>query len=98
MDEQAFREQLIELGIVSYSKQETLLGVAKRCVKTIGVPMAGAGAVGMAGAGSVILPGVGAVPGYLAGALAGMLAGTVTCTMLNTTFREDLKRLAEGLP
>jgi hypothetical protein len=89
-----FVTQLMQIGILSFREQERLWDIAQRCAGTAGVPMAGAGAVVGAKAGSVTVPLVGAIPGAVAGALAGLAAGTVSCVMLNTGLRQQLRELA----
>lgn len=95
--DQAFVRELLKIGIVSYDQQESLFQIAKRCARTTGIPMAGAGGLIGMSAGTIIVPGVGSIPGYLAGALAGLVSGTVSCSMLNAASRKQLKVLAEGL-
>lgn len=97
MSDQLIRERLMEIGIVSYARQDRLIDIARRCAMTVGVPLAGTGAVGMAGAGAVMVPGVGAVPGYIVGLLAGMVTGTSMCVMLNSSMRDELRRFADGI-
>lgn len=92
----SFVVELLKIGIVSYKEQETLFQIAKRCAKTTGVPMAGAGALMGIKAGSVVVPGVGTLAGPVAGALAGLFAGTFSCTMLNVSVRDELKKLAKS--
>jgi hypothetical protein len=96
MSTKDFRKELMAIGIVSYSAQETLLDIAERCAYTTGIPLGGSfGALGAA-AGMVTVPGVGEVPGWAVGFLVGLLAGTLTCTSLNYSAQEQLKDLAEG--
>jgi hypothetical protein len=92
---QDFRSSLLQLGIVSYRDQETLWDIAKRCARTTGVPMGGAGAVMGLKAGAVTIPGVGAVPGAVAGFLAGLAAGTAACTAANVSHRGELRKLLQ---
>lgn len=94
--DQKFAEQLMTIGIISYKEQETLWQIAKRCGSTAGVPTAGAGAVLGANLGTVTIPGVGTIAGSLAGAIVGLAAGTLSCTMLNVSMRQELKKLANG--
>lgn len=90
-----FRRELLSLGIVSYSEQDTLWSIAGKCAKTVGLPMgAGVGLVGMQ-AGTVTIPGVGAVPGAVAGFLAGLAAGTAMCTAANLKHRNALRKLLD---
>jgi len=96
MDAKDFRKELMAIGIVSFSDQETLLDIARRCAYTTGIPLGGTfGTVGAA-AGMLAVPGVGEVPGWAVGFLAGLLTGTLTCTSLNDSARRQLKDLAEG--
>jgi hypothetical protein len=88
--------QLMQLGILSFREQERLWQIAQRCAKTAGVPMAGFGAIAGTKMGAVTVPVFGAIPGALAGALAGLAAGTVSCVMLSTTTRQQLRDLARG--
>jgi hypothetical protein len=91
-----FAAELMKIGIVSYKERETLYQIAKRCAQTTGIPMAGAGALIGLKAGSVTLPGVGTIAGPVAGALAGLFSGTLSCTMVNVSLREELRKLANG--
>lgn len=90
-----FRQQMLAMGIISYREHESLWSIARRCAGTMGVPMGGAGLVMGAGAGTVTIPGVGAVPGAVAGFLAGFVAGTVTCSGLNLSYRDELRKLLD---
>ncbi|MEE4206469.1 MAG: hypothetical protein V2I39_09255 [Erythrobacter sp.] len=90
------RAKLIEIGIISYKEQETILQIARRCAKTSGLPMAGAGAVLGMKAGTVALPGIGTVSGATAGFLGGLASGTASCVGLNLAARNELKALASG--
>ena len=91
-----FAKELMARGILSYQEHEKLWQIAKRCARTTGMPMAGAGAVAGLQMGTVTLPGIGTVAGPLAGALAGLFAGTVSCTMLNVSMVQQLRILADG--
>ena len=93
MDE-SFVKELMAIGILSYQEHEKLWQIAKRCARTTGMPMAGAGALIGLKAGTV--PGIGTITGPVAGALAGMFAGTVSCTMLNVSMVQQLRILANG--
>jgi hypothetical protein len=86
---------MIKLGIISYSDQDSLYSIAKKCAATIGITVGGAGAVFGAGMGTVTVPGVGAVPGGVAGFLAGLIAGTTTCTAANLKYRRELRSLLD---
>ena len=90
------RNQLMQLGILAHHEQESLLALAKRCAKTSGLPLGGAGAVMAAKAGTVALPGIGTVSGATAGFLAGLATGTASCVGLNLAARDELKKLAKG--
>ena len=91
---QAFRSELLKLGILAYHEQDTLWRIAKRCAKTTGLPMGGAVAVMGLKAGTVTVPGVGTMSGAVAGFLAGMAAGTFACTAATVAHRDELRRLA----
>ncbi len=95
MDEK-FVNTLMGLGIISYKEQEKVWQIAKRCAMTSGVPLAGAGAVMGAKMGTVTVPGVGTIAGSVAGALAGLFGGTISCTMVNMSMRNELKKIANG--
>lgn len=90
---QTFRQEMLKLGIVSYSEQDTLWSIAQKCATTIGMPMGAGGAILGLKAGSVTLPVVGAVPGAVAGFLAGLATGTVACTGANMMYRDELRKL-----
>jgi hypothetical protein len=94
--DQKFVAEMLQLGILSFPEQETLWSIAQRCARTAGIPMAGFGFVALANVGTVMVPGVGALPGAVAGALAGLAGGTISCVMLNTTMRDQLRQLARG--
>lgn len=95
-----FRNRLAANGIIGYSFQQLdyLLNVAKICMRTNGVPVAGATAVMSAGVGAVTLPVIGSVPGLVAGALVGFASGTVTCTIAHASLKKELDKLVSGLP
>jgi hypothetical protein len=82
---QDFRRELLKLGIIAYKEQETLWGIAKRCARTTGVPLAAGGAAASAALG----------PGAAAGFLAGLAAGTVSCTAANLAYRSELRKLLD---
>ena len=88
------RRKMIQAGIISFNEQENLWDIAKRCAKTTGIPMGGAGLVMGAGAGTVTLPVVGTVSGAVAGFLGGLATGTASCVALNHAYREELRRIA----
>lgn len=91
----SFRQDMLKLGIISFSEQDTLWSIASKCAKTVGVPMgAGAAVIGL-NAGAVVVPGVGAVPGALAAFLAGLTTGTMACTALNLSYRKELRKLLD---
>lgn len=95
MDEK-FVNTLMGLGIISYKEQEKVWQIAKRCARTSGLPMAGAGALLGLKMGTVTVPGVGTIAGSVAGALAGLFSGTLSCTMINMSMRNELKKIATG--
>jgi hypothetical protein len=92
---ESFRRQMLALHIISYSDQDTLWSIARKCAATTGIPLGGGFAVLGAGAGAVTVPGVGSIPGYLAGFLAGLATGTATCTALNLRYRSDLRQFLD---
>jgi len=94
--DQRFAKELISIGILSFKEQEKLWQIAKRCASSTGIPAAGAGALWGLKMGTPI-PGVGTVTGPVAGALAGLVYGTVSCTMLNVTMKQELKKLANEM-
>jgi hypothetical protein len=94
--EQKFIAEMMQLGILSFTEQETLWDIAQRCAMTAGVPMAGFGVVALGKVGMIMVPGVGALPGAVVGALAGLAGGTMSCVILNTSVREQLRELARG--
>jgi hypothetical protein len=90
-----FRKEVIKFGIVSYSEQDKLYDIAKKCAKQIGVP-AGAGAgLATAKAGAVVIAVVGAVPGAVVGFLGGLVLRTAACTAVNMKHRDALRQLAK---
>ena len=91
-----FAKELMAIGILSYQEHEKLWQIAKRCARTTGVPMAGAGALAGLKMGTVAVPGVGTIAGPVAGALAGLFSGTLSCTMLNVSMVQQLRILADG--
>ena len=95
MDEN-FVKELMSIGILSYQEQEKMWDIAKRCARTAGIPMAGAGALIGLKAGTVAVPGFGTIAGPVAGALVGLFAGTASCTMLNVSMTQQLRILANG--
>lgn len=86
--------KLIEIGIISYKEQETLLEILRRCAKTTGLPLAGFAAVATVKSGVIAVPGVGTVAAPLVAAAAGLIVGTTACTALNLTMREELRKLS----
>lgn len=92
---EAFRQELLRLGIIAYREQDTLWSIANRCAKTVGLPMGAGAAVMGFNAGAVTVPGVGAVPGALAAFLAGLATGTAACTAANLMYRDQLRQLLD---
>ena len=92
-----FVQNVMRIGVLSYREQETLWQIAQRCATTTGVTAAAPLAMLGAQMGSVAIPGLGTVAGPVVGALAGLFYGTVSCTMLNMSAQNELKKLAQGL-
>ena len=90
-----FRKQMLGMGIVSYTQQDTLWDIGKRCARSGGIVTAGGVAALGAGAGAVTVPGIGSVPGAVAGMLAGMVMGTGACMAVNVRHRNALRQLLD---
>jgi hypothetical protein len=95
-----FISEIMKLGVISHSEQDTVWQIAKKCVKQIGIPAGAGGLVIGAKAGSVSIPlGPIAAPivmsGAMAGFLAGLAGGTISCTIMNTALRPQLRKLIE---
>jgi hypothetical protein len=89
-----FCNELVGMGIVGASEQESLFQIALRCSKTVGLSAGLGGAAMGTKAGTVTWPGVGTISGAVAGFLSGLLGGTATCTMANRAMRDELLKLA----
>ncbi|MCT2557826.1 hypothetical protein N0B51_02400 [Tsuneonella sp. YG55] len=84
MDFRDFQKEIVKLGFYSYDEQQSVFELAKRCAKTTGLSVGGAGAVmGAAGAGF----------GAAAGFLGGLVAGTAMCTAGSMLYREQIKEM-----
>ncbi len=92
MDEKKIASELLSMGLIAYSEQETARDIIKRCL-LLGMPMAGAGFWIGGKAGTVAVPGIGTVSGALVGALVGLASGTGACVALNYSVRNELKNL-----
>ena len=94
-DLETFRRNLANNGVIGYSPSDLryLLNVARACVRTAGIPSAGAAGVALASVSSVAVPGVGAVPGWVAGALAGFVGGTAACTIAQGSLKPQLDQI-----
>jgi hypothetical protein len=95
---QEFVAEIVKFGVISYSDQQSVWQVAKKCAKQIGVPAAAGGALIGMKAGSVTIPlgplgGAITLTGAAAGFLAGLFGGTISCTAANTMFRPQLHKL-----
>ncbi|KQP21966.1 hypothetical protein [Pseudorhodoferax sp. Leaf267] len=94
MNEQ-FQRELLKLGFISYSEQDTLWSIAKRCAAIAGLPLGVAIGVASAKGGTVVVPGVGTISAGLAGFLAGLTSGTAMCTAANLSYRNEMRRLLQ---
>lgn len=93
--DQNFRREMVKLGFLSYSDQDTLYSIAKQCAKKVGIPMGAGGLVVGANIGAVSIPLVGTIPGAVAGFLAGVAGGTMTCTIAHYGMRPQLRRILD---
>ncbi|MGN3974613.1 hypothetical protein [Tsuneonella sp. SYSU-LHT278] len=85
VDFRAFQREIVKLGFYSYDEQQSIFDLAKRCARTTGLSLGGAGAVGTAALG----------PGAAVGFLAGLATGTAACTAGSLLYREQIKQLLE---
>lgn len=85
---QQFQREIVKLGFVDFHEQDTLWRVAQRCARKTGLPMAGMGAAGTAALG----------PGAALGFLAGLATGTLSCVVMSSTLRPQLKAILDAPP
>ncbi len=85
VDFRSFQKEIVKLGFYSYDEQQSIFDLAKRCARTSGLALGGAGAIGTAALG----------PGAAVGFLAGMATGTAACTAGSLLYREQIKQLLE---
>ena len=85
---QKFREEVLKLGVISLHDQDTLWNIAKKCARTTGVPMGGAGVILV-----TVATGPVGISAVLVGFLSGLVGGVAMCTMTSIGLKEELKAL-----
>ncbi|MFD2727194.1 hypothetical protein [Hyunsoonleella rubra] len=97
----SFVSEMAKLGVISYSEQDTIWQIAKKCAKKHGMAVGAAGALMGMKAGSVTIPlgpigGAITMSGAVAGFLAGLAGGTLACTVVMESQRKEIHKLIEA--